>query len=113
MRSQFLGVVFLFMGVLFLFDTALLTLGNVLFISGIFSLIGLRRTFTLFFGDRGRWAGTGCFALGFVLVLFRWPIIGMMIEVTGLFQLFFRFLPIVVGALRQLPIIGNFLRMPG
>jgi len=36
----FLGVVFLFLGVLFLFDSAMLALGDILFLTGLTMTIG-------------------------------------------------------------------------
>uniref|UniRef100_A0A6U3D362 Vesicle transport protein n=1 Tax=Lotharella globosa TaxID=91324 RepID=A0A6U3D362_9EUKA len=106
------GLIFLFLGVLCFFDTSLLTLGNVLFVSGICCLIGFKRTLKLFFGSMERWAGTGLFLLGFLLVLFRYPIIGMIIEAYGMFKLFFKFGLIINRFLHLSPVIGPILRLP-
>mmetsp|Transcript_11910 Transcript_11910/g.21745 ORF Transcript_11910/g.21745 Transcript_11910/m.21745 type:complete len:144 (-) Transcript_11910:303-734(-) len=106
------GLIFMFLGVIFFFDTSLLTLGNLLFVSGICTLIGLKRTLKLFFGSLERWWGTGVFLLGFVLVLFRWPITGMIFEVYGMFKLFFKFALVVNKFIHHMPIIGPILRLP-
>mmetsp|Transcript_18531 Transcript_18531/g.26049 ORF Transcript_18531/g.26049 Transcript_18531/m.26049 type:complete len:144 (-) Transcript_18531:55-486(-) len=106
------GVVFMVLGVIFLFDTSLLTLGNVLFVSGICTLIGITRTLKLFFGSIDRWVGTALFFLGFLLVLFRWPIIGMMMECYGMFKLFFKFGLVINRFLHLSPVTGPILRLP-
>mmetsp|Transcript_3883 Transcript_3883/g.5533 ORF Transcript_3883/g.5533 Transcript_3883/m.5533 type:complete len:145 (-) Transcript_3883:165-599(-) len=107
------GVVFMFLGVIFLFDTSLLVLGNVLFVSGICSLIGFSRTIKLFFGSLDRLVGTGMFLLGFFFVLvLRWPVIGMIMECYGMFKLFFKFGLVINRFLHLSPITGPILRLP-
>ena len=44
----FLGCVFLFLGCLFFFDSAMLALGDVLFLSGLTLTIGVSRTMRFF-----------------------------------------------------------------
>lgn len=79
------GVFFLFMGVMFFFDSALLALGNIMFVAGVVMVIGLQNT-ALFFWKRSR--GAVCFLGGIFLVLIGWPVIGMLVEVFGIFNLF-------------------------
>ncbi|GAB5363969.1 hypothetical protein AAMO2058_000929100 [Amorphochlora amoebiformis] len=106
------GVIFLFLGVIFLFDTSLLTLGNVLFVAGIMNIIGFWRTVKFFFGSPEKWWGTVMFMLGFVLVLIRWPVIGMCVELYGIFKLFYRFWEKILHFLYVTPVIGPVLRLP-
>lgn len=105
------GSLFLFLGILLFFDTALLALGNILFLSGITLLIGFRKTI-LFFRRRNKWRGTICFLGGIILVLLKYPIIGMLIELFGIINLFGNFFPVVLTIVKQLPIIGNILNQP-
>jgi hypothetical protein len=60
---------------------------QILFLSGITLLIGTQRT-VVFFMRKDRMRGTISFALGIVLVLVGWPIIGMFVEVFGIINLF-------------------------
>ncbi|EDV20200.1 uncharacterized protein TRIADDRAFT_61346 [Trichoplax adhaerens] len=98
------GMFFLFLGMLMLFDKALLAVGNILFLSGIGMVIGLARTYSFFF-QRHKMKGTVCFFLGIVIVIFGWPVVGMVIEAG--------FLPVVINFLRRVPIVGTFLNLPG
>jgi hypothetical protein len=105
------------------FDAALLALGNVrcffqllcffgcpplmcdllnqiLFISGVMLIIGLKNT-GLFFWRRMR--GSVCFIGGMLLVLFGWPIFGMMLEIFGIINLFANFFPLAFTVLQGIP----------
>ncbi len=106
-----LGVLFILLGVLFFFDAGLLAIGNVLFLVGIPLILTVKRT-VAFFTSRERLRGTVCFFLGISLVLARWALVGMIVELIGAFELFGRFLPIVVSLLERAPYIGPVLRLP-
>lgn len=106
------GVFFLFLGVLFFFDKGLLAIGNILFISGLALVIGLERTFRFFF-QKHKITGSSCFLGGIVVVLFGWPLIGMIIEAYGFILLFSGFFPVVINFLRRVPVVGNILNLPG
>mmetsp|Transcript_2123 Transcript_2123/g.3066 ORF Transcript_2123/g.3066 Transcript_2123/m.3066 type:complete len:145 (-) Transcript_2123:191-625(-) len=106
------GLVFLGLGVLCFFDTSLLTIGNVLFVAGIMNIIGLWRTVRFFFGSPEKWWGTVMFLVGFALVLIRWPVIGMIVEVYGIYKLFFRFGEKILHLLHITPVIGPLLKLP-
>jgi len=106
------GVFFFFLGIVLFFDAPFLALGNILFVSGIVLLIGPRKTF-YFFSRRQKLRGTAAFGIGILMVFFKWPIIGMALESFGFLNLFGDFFPVVLSFLRQVPIIGNFLLMPG
>jgi hypothetical protein len=109
-----LGLLFLFLGVLFLFDSGLLAIGNVLFLAGITAIIGVRSTANFFNPWRrpDRVRGILCFFGGIALVLVRWPVIGMVVEVVGMVQMFGPFLRTIVDFLRGVPIVGPLLSAP-
>ncbi|XP_073975517.1 vesicle transport protein GOT1B [Rhodnius prolixus] len=106
------GIFFLFLGVLLLFDKGLLAIGNILFISGLASVIGLERTFRFFF-QRHKVKATCAFFGGITVVLMGWPMIGMILELYGFVLLFSGFFPVAVDFLRRVPILGTILNLPG
>lgn len=109
------GLFFLLFGILLYFDSVLMAFGNVsragpggptagsrscpdpllsspsssqlLFLSGLVFIIGFRRTFTFFF-QRSKLKGTSFFFGGLIVVLMRWPILGMLLEAYGFISLF-------------------------
>ncbi|XP_014674633.1 PREDICTED: vesicle transport protein GOT1B-like [Priapulus caudatus] len=105
------GIAFLFLGVLLLFDAGLLALGNILFLSGLAFVIGFQRTLSFFF-QRHKWKATTFFFVGMFVVLAGWPVVGMIVELYGMFLLFSGFLPVAVNFLRRVPVIGTFLNLP-
>ncbi|NXU54365.1 GOT1A protein, partial [Turnix velox] len=78
---------FLLLGMLLYFDSVLLAFGNILFLSGLVFIIGFKRTFTFFF-QRAKMKGTSFFLGGVIIVLMRWPLLGMMLEAYGFIILF-------------------------
>ncbi|SNX87966.1 probable GOT1 - Membrane protein required for ER to Golgi transport [Melanopsichium pennsylvanicum] len=106
------GTFFIFVGIILFFDAALLALGNVLFTAGIALLIGPQKTF-YFFARKQKIRGTICFFAGMLLVFCKWAVIGMLIEAFGFLNLFGDFFPVILNFLRQLPVIGNILSLPG
>ncbi|XP_023280450.1 vesicle transport protein GOT1A-like [Seriola lalandi dorsalis] len=90
------GLFFLLFGVLLYFDSVLLAFGNVLFLSGLTFIIGLRRTAHFFF-QRQKFRGSFFFLGGVSLVLCRWPIIGMLVESYGFVLLFRSFFPMALA----------------
>ncbi|KAM4701589.1 vesicle transport protein GOT1A [Discoglossus pictus] len=95
------GVFFLLFGVLLYFDSVLLAFGNLLFLTGLALIIGLRRTFSFFF-QRQKLRGSSFFLGGALLVLLRWPLLGMLCECYGFINLFRGFFPMVFGFLATL-----------
>ncbi|KAM4044002.1 vesicle transport protein GOT1A [Anomaloglossus baeobatrachus] len=95
------GIFFLIFGVLLYFDSVLLAFGNILFLFGLSLIIGLRRTFSFFF-QRQKLRGSSFFLGGALLVLCRWPLIGMLCEFYGFINLFRGFFPVVFGILGSL-----------
>ena len=82
------------------FDSALLAIGNLMFIGGVILVIGIQNT-SMFFVKRYR--GAICFIGGMLLVLFGYPIIGMGIEIFGIFNLFGNFFPMIWNAIQSMP----------
>ncbi|KAF4789669.1 hypothetical protein TURU_148936 [Turdus rufiventris] len=99
------GLFFLLFGILLYFDSVLLAFGNLLFLSGLVFIIGFRRTFTFFF-QRPKLKGTSFFFGGLLVVLMRWPILGMLLEAYGFISLF-------KIALRRMPSIRQTLQDMG
>lgn len=64
-----------------------LPLPQLLFLTGLSLIIGLRKTFSFFF-QRHKLKGTSFFLGGVVIVLLRWPLLGMFLETYGFFSLF-------------------------
>ncbi|CDQ77460.1 unnamed protein product [Oncorhynchus mykiss] len=95
------GLFFLLFGVLLYFDSVLLAFGNVLFLTGLTFIIGLRRSVGFFF-QRQKLRGSTFFLGGVALVLFRWPIIGMAVESYGFVLLFRSFFPVACGFILSL-----------
>lgn len=105
------GVAFLFLGVLLLFDKGLLALGNILFLCGLAFVIGLERTFRFFF-QRHKIRGTIAFFGGIAIVIFGFPLIGIIVETYGFVLLFSGFFPVVINFLRRIPLLGTLLNLP-
>mmetsp|Transcript_33868 Transcript_33868/g.40956 ORF Transcript_33868/g.40956 Transcript_33868/m.40956 type:complete len:138 (-) Transcript_33868:995-1408(-) len=109
----FFGVVFTLLGVMFFFDQGLLTLGNLLFLSGVTLTIGTKRTLKFFVKRQKNYKGTAFFFGGFAMVLYGWAIIGMCLESYGFVLLFSDFFPTVIMFLKRIPVFGNILNLPG
>ncbi|XP_065793073.1 vesicle transport protein GOT1A [Muntiacus reevesi] len=92
------GIFFILFGTLLYFDSVLLAFGNLLFLTGLSLIIGLRRTFSFFF-QRHKLKGTSFFLGGVAVVLLRWPLLGMILETYGFFSLFRSFFPVAFGFL--------------
>ena len=95
-------------GLFFFFERALLLLGSICFITGIFTLLGLAGSIK-FFTKKGKLAATLIYMLGFVMLVMRWAFFGAVVQLYGLFCLFRSFLPYVFEYLMSVPVIGPFL----
>jgi len=105
------GTFFLLLGTILLFDRALLALGNMLFLCGITLLIGAQKTAKFFF-RRSKLRGTTCFLGGIIVVLAGWSMVGMIVEVFGIINLFGNFFPVILTFMREVPVIGTILNLP-
>lgn len=65
-----------------------------------------------FFSRKDRLRGIISFFGGVLLVMIRWPIIGMLCQLYGLVYLFGQFFPIAAQSMQDTPVIGDILRMP-
>lgn len=106
-----LGLGFVTVGVIMMLDSAMIAIGNTLFLFGLYFSIGLKRTINLF-SRPDRIRGTICFFLGVALVLWRWSLIGMILEAFGFINLFGNFLPTVLSFARQIPGLSHILDAP-
>eukprot|EP00665_Eupelagonemidae_sp_cell47_P011844 gene11843-5076_t len=105
------GVLFSVIGIMLFFDKGLLAMGNLLFLSGITLIIGPSKTYRFFF-QKKKARGTSTFLGGMLLVLWGWPVFGILIEAFGFLNLFGDFFPIALGFMRNMPIIGHVLNLP-
>ncbi|KAK3390402.1 Got1 family protein [Podospora didyma] len=102
------GGFFLVGGVLLFFDRSMLAMGNILFLIGLTIIIGPAKTL-LFFARKNKAKGTAAFFAGLALILFRWPLIGFLVELYGIFILFGDFLGTIAGFATSVPIIGPYI----
>ena len=65
----------------------------------------MQKTFA-FFARRQKLKGTAAFATGIGLILFRWPLIGFVVELYGIFVLFGDFFATIAGFVRNVPYVG-------
>ena len=115
---SFLGVLFTVLGVLLFFDRPLLSIGNVLFLSGIALILGLARTVRFFFSVQ-KLRGTLLFLGGILLVFWGWTIVGIVLEGVGFFSIFGasnfmdRFGPLLIAGMANVPVLAWILALPG
>ncbi|XP_078435079.1 vesicle transport protein GOT1-like [Wolffia australiana] len=105
------GAFFAFLGVLLFFDRGLLALSNIFFCAGVVILLGWQSTRQLFF-NKANYKGSTCLLLGLLLIVFRWPLIGFVLEIYGASVLFRRFLPLLTNIVRDVPFVGPLLIYP-
>lgn len=60
---------------------------QVLFLGGLFLIIGPQKTF-YFFARKNKLRGTFCFLGGILLVFLKWPFFGVILETFGFLNLF-------------------------
>lgn len=100
------GFIFTVLGITLFFNKALMRLGNLLFIAGIPMTIGPTRTMGYFLKPK-KVRATGCLAVGIFLVMIGWPIVGIILEVFGIMNLFGNMFPILKVFLKQVPVLGG------
>jgi hypothetical protein len=86
----------------------MLAMGNILFLIGLTIIIGPQKTL-LFFARRQKLKGTAAFWGGIILILMRWPLIGFLVELYGIFILFGDFLGTIAGFARNVPVVGPYI----
>ncbi|KAJ2159951.1 Golgi Transport [Coemansia sp. RSA 552] len=106
------GIALTGLGVVLFFDAGLIAIGNILFLAGMSMIIGFQKT-VYFFTRRDKLRGSISFFAGFVLVLIKWPIVGILVEAFGFLNLFGDFFPVAIDFLRGLPVVGRLLSLPG
>lgn len=86
-----------------------LIMQQILFLLGLTLIIGLQKT-ALFFARRQKLKGTASFAMGIILILLRWPLIGFLIELYGIFVLFGDFFATVGSFAGNIPVLGPYIQ---
>ncbi|MEW5298158.1 MAG: hypothetical protein WDW38_001106 [Sanguina aurantia] len=105
------GVFFTILGMLMLFDRGLIAMGNLLFVAGLATTIGFSSTMTFFIKKKNR-KGSVFYLGGCAIVVYGWPVIGLILEAYGFWCLFCEFFPTVLQFVRRVPVLGKVLDMP-
>jgi len=100
------GAAFTALGITLFFNKTLMRLGNLLFVAGVPLTIGPSRTARYFLQPKKARA-TGCLGCGLFLVLIGHPLLGILLEVFGLLNLFGNMFPLVMMMVKNLPIVGK------
>ena len=82
---------------------------QILFLFGLTLTIGLYKT-AVFFARRQKLKGTTAFASGIVLILLRWPVVGFLVELYGIFILFGDFFSTIAGFAVAIPVVGPYIQ---
>ena len=82
---------------------------QILFLLGLTLIIGLQKT-ALFFARKQKLKGTAAFAAGIILILARWPLIGFLVELYGIFVLFGDFFSTIASFAGNIPVVGPYLQ---
>ena len=86
-----------------------LTRLQILFLVGLTLIIGLQKT-ALFFARKQKLKGTAAFVVGIILILLRWPLIGFLVELYGIFVLFGDFFSTIASFAGNIPVVGPYLQ---
>lgn len=70
----------------------------------------MQKTF-VFFARREKIKGTAAFSAGILLILFRWPLVGFLVELYGIFVLFGDFFATIGSFAGNIPIVGPYIQM--
>ena len=82
---------------------------QILFLVGLTLIIGLQKT-AIFFARRQKLKGTAAFAVGIILILLRWPLVGFLVELYGIFVLFGDFFSTIGGFAGNIPVVGPYIQ---
>lgn len=100
------GAVLTILGITLFFNKTLMRLGNLLFVAGVPLMIGTGRTVGYFLQPKKARA-TGCLGCGIFLVFVGHPILGILLEVFGLLNLFGNMFPLLMMMARNVPVLGG------
>ncbi|KAJ8601100.1 hypothetical protein CTAYLR_007821 [Chrysophaeum taylorii] len=100
------GAVFTMLGISLFFEKNLIRLGNLLLVGGAPLVVGPSRA-TRYLMDPSKLRGTVVFALGFFLVLSGHPLLGIVVEVFGFFNLFGNLFPLLGAMIARLPFMST------
>jgi hypothetical protein len=103
------GGVLTVLGVSLFFNKTLMRLGNLCFVFGSVLTLGPGRTASYFLQPKKARA-TACLVMGLLLVFVGWPVLGIVLEIFGLLNLFGNMFPLAMAILRQMPFIGPLLK---
>mmetsp|Transcript_9796 Transcript_9796/g.14161 ORF Transcript_9796/g.14161 Transcript_9796/m.14161 type:complete len:332 (-) Transcript_9796:505-1500(-) len=103
-----IGAALTLFGISLFFNKTLLRMGNLLFIAGVPLILGPGRT-AGYFLQPAKARATGCLIFGIFFVFVGRPILGMMLEIFGLLNLFGNLFPLIMVMLRQVPFLGELL----
>ncbi|GMI43535.1 hypothetical protein TeGR_g7467 [Tetraparma gracilis] len=102
------GLVTTALGVMLFMHKQLLRLGNLMFVAGFPLVVGPGRTAGYFLQPEKARA-TSCLLLGVLLVFWGRPLLGLILEVFGMLNLFGNLFPLVFAMVRRLPVVGDLL----
>ena len=100
------GALFTILGITLFFNKTLMRLGNLLFVAGVPLMIGTGRTVGYFLQPKKARA-TGCLGCGIFLVFVGHPVLGILLEVFGLLNLFGNMFPLLMMMARNVPVLGG------
>ncbi|XP_022660102.1 vesicle transport protein GOT1B-like [Varroa destructor] len=95
------GVVFLFLSVMLFFDGGLMALANIFLLLGLTLVVGIQRS-VAYFLERSRAKATGALLLGMAVVLYGFPMIGIVFEIYGLVIILRGLFPGVLATVRSM-----------
>ena len=84
---------------------------QVLFLAGVSVILGLQSAARFFLKPKN-YKGSIFFISGVVLVVWGWTLIGFAVETYGFWHLFSAFVPVVLSALRKVPVLKQVLDLP-
>ena len=64
----------------------------------------------MFFARRQKLKGTAAFVAGILLILLRWPLVGFLVELYGIFVLFGDFFATIGGYAGNIPVVGPYIQ---
>jgi hypothetical protein len=93
-------------GILLFFDRALIMLANLLFLAGLFILVGFSGTI-VFFAKKIK--GSLALIIGFVFIIIGYKVIGTIIQLYGIYEFFKLYAIKFLSYFEWVPIIGPYI----